>query len=138
MLDFKLADQLAKLIKAIKADIKVGQTHAANTGNPHNVTKAQAGLGNADNTADAAKPVSTAQQVALDLKAPAASPVFTGPVSLGVFTVAGLPAAPPAGALAYASNGRKTGEGVGAGTGLPVYYSAAAWRVFGADAVVTA
>ena len=44
-------------------------THEANTNNPHSVTKAQVGLGNADNTSDADKPVSTAQQQALDLKA---------------------------------------------------------------------
>jgi hypothetical protein len=36
------------------------------------------GLGNVDNTADSAKPVSTATQTALDLKAPLASPVLTG------------------------------------------------------------
>jgi len=36
--------------------------HVNNTNNPHNVTKAQVGLGNADNTSDADKPVSTAQQ----------------------------------------------------------------------------
>jgi hypothetical protein len=42
-------------------------------------------LGNVDNTSDAAKPVSTAQQTALDLKAPIASPTFTG-----------IPAAPTA------------------------------------------
>lgn len=36
------------------------------------------GLGNVDNTSDANKPVSTAQQAALDLKAPLASPTFTG------------------------------------------------------------
>ncbi|MGK2881085.1 MAG: hypothetical protein ACSLE6_09925, partial [Mycobacterium sp.] len=36
------------------------------------------GLGSVDNTADSAKPVSTAQQTALDLKAPLASPAFTG------------------------------------------------------------
>jgi len=41
-------------------------------------TKANVGLGNADNTADSAKPVSVAQQAALDLKAPIASPQFTG------------------------------------------------------------
>ena len=35
-------------------------------------------LGNVDNTADTAKPVSTAQQTALDLKANLASPTFTG------------------------------------------------------------
>lgn len=43
--------------------------HVANEDNPHAVTKAQVGLGNADNTADADKPVSTAQQAAIDLKA---------------------------------------------------------------------
>lgn len=39
------------------------------------------GLGNVDNTADSAKPVSTAQQTALDLKADLANPTFTGSVS---------------------------------------------------------
>jgi hypothetical protein len=36
------------------------------------------GLTNVDNTADTAKPVSTAQQTAINLKANAASPAFTG------------------------------------------------------------
>lgn len=36
------------------------------------------GLGSVDNTSDAAKPVSTATQTALDLKADIASPTFTG------------------------------------------------------------
>ena len=40
--------------------------------------KSDVGLGNVDNTADSAKPVSTAQQTALDLKANIASPTFTG------------------------------------------------------------
>ena len=44
-------------------------THIADTENPHEVTKAQVGLGNADNTSDADKPISTASQNALDLKA---------------------------------------------------------------------
>jgi hypothetical protein len=38
-------------------------------GNPHAVTKAEVGLGNVDNTSDANKPISTATQTALDLKA---------------------------------------------------------------------
>lgn len=42
------------------------------------LTKSDVGLGNVDNTSDANKPVSTAQQAALDLKAPLASPVLTG------------------------------------------------------------
>lgn len=42
--------------------------HTSNTENPHNVTASQVGLGNVDNTSDEDKPVSTAQQTALDLK----------------------------------------------------------------------
>lgn len=42
------------------------------------VTKADIGLGNVDNTSDANKPVSTAQQTALNQKANIASPTFTG------------------------------------------------------------
>ena len=42
------------------------------------VTKSDLGLGNVDNTSDADKPVSTATQAALDLKAPLASPALTG------------------------------------------------------------
>ncbi|CAB4211847.1 Fibronectin type III [uncultured Caudovirales phage] len=45
------------------------------------ITKTQVGLANVDNTSDANKPVSTAQQSALDLKAPLANPTFTGTVS---------------------------------------------------------
>lgn len=40
--------------------------------------KSMVGLGNVDNTSDANKPISTATQAALDLKAPLASPTFTG------------------------------------------------------------
>lgn len=42
------------------------------------VTKADVGLGNVDNTSDGNKPISIAQQAALDKKANLASPVFTG------------------------------------------------------------
>lgn len=42
------------------------------------LVKGDVGLGSVDNTADTAKPVSTAQQTALDLKAPLASPALTG------------------------------------------------------------
>ncbi len=45
------------------------------------LTKSSVGLANVDNTADADKPVSTAAQTALDLKAPKADPTFTGTVS---------------------------------------------------------
>lgn len=42
--------------------------HIGNTSNPHNVTKAQIGLQNVDNTSDANKPISNATQSALDNK----------------------------------------------------------------------
>ena len=48
--------------------------HIINVTNPHNVTKTQLGLGSIDNTSDANKPISTAQQAALNLKAPLADP----------------------------------------------------------------
>ena len=42
--------------------------HITRTDNPHNVTKAQVGLSNVDNTSDINKPISTVTQTALDLK----------------------------------------------------------------------
>lgn len=47
------------------------------------LTKTDVGLANVDNTADLAKPVSTATQAALDAKAPIASPSFTGTITVG-------------------------------------------------------
>lgn len=44
------------------------ETHINNKTNPHEVTKAQVGLGNVDNTSDANKPISTATQTALNSK----------------------------------------------------------------------
>jgi hypothetical protein len=46
------------------------------------LAKGDVGLGNVDNTSDANKPISTAQQTALNLKAPKDSPTFTGLVNL--------------------------------------------------------
>lgn len=48
---------------------------------PTGIVKADVGLSNVDNTSDANKPISTATQTALDLKAPKASPTFTGTVT---------------------------------------------------------
>lgn len=44
-------------------------------------TKADVGLSAVDNTADSAKPVSTAQATSIALRAPKANPTFTGTVS---------------------------------------------------------
>ena len=60
----KLSVAFGKIAKAVSSLI----SHIANVANPHSVTKSQVGLGSVDNTSDKNKPVSTAQQAALDLK----------------------------------------------------------------------
>lgn len=56
---------LGKLQKQITDNLATLTGHTGNTSNPHGVTKAQVGLGNADDTSDANKPISTATQAAL-------------------------------------------------------------------------
>jgi hypothetical protein len=53
-------------------------------------------------------------------------------------TVANLGSASPAGRQKYATNGRKVGEGAGAGTGIPVYSDGTAWRRYGDDTTAAA
>ena len=55
--------QLQSNIDNVAADLT---EHEQDTSNPHNVTKAQVGLGDVDNTSDADKPVSTAQATAIN------------------------------------------------------------------------
>lgn len=59
-----------------------------------------------------------------------------GPVGLQVIPFASLPTGKE-GQVLFVSNGRKVGEGVGAGTGVPVYYSNGHWRVYSTDATVS-
>lgn len=66
--------------------------HAMDTANPHAVTKIQVGLGNVDNTSDANKPVSTAQQTALNAKANKVQEGWITPTLLNGWTeVPGFP-----------------------------------------------
>lgn len=53
---------------ALASKINLSQltSHTNNVNNPHAVTKAQVGLGDVDNTSDADKPISDAQQLAFD------------------------------------------------------------------------
>lgn len=81
------------------------------------VTKSDVSLGNVDNTSDANKPVSTAQQAALDLKANVNSPSLITP-SLGVATATSLASV---GAVS-AANG-VLGAGARSGTGGTSYGS---------------
>ncbi|MEO0037340.1 MAG: hypothetical protein RIQ59_551 [Bacteroidota bacterium] len=60
-------------------DIRIGSTV---------VSKSDVGLSNVDNTSDLNKPISTATQSALNLKAPIASPTFTGNITASGFKVA--------------------------------------------------
>ena len=97
------AQSAATLAAATAADSKIA-THNSDTTDVHGIadtaalatktyadgavstavaalTKSSVGLANVDNTSDANKPVSTAAQTALDLKAPLANPTFTGTVA---------------------------------------------------------
>ena len=67
--------------------VSTGGTGASDAG----TARTNLGLGNVDNTSDANKPVSTATQAALNLKANLLSPTFTTP-SLGVATATSLQA----------------------------------------------
>lgn len=57
-------------------------THTGNSNNPHGVTKNQVGLGNVNNTADADKPVSTAQANAITAAVAALSAEVTASLAL--------------------------------------------------------
>jgi hypothetical protein len=59
------------------------------TGTVSGITKTTVGLANVDNTSDASKPVSTATQTELNLKANLAGPTFTGTVVLPSTTSVG-------------------------------------------------
>lgn len=61
-----LLEENARALLAEEAISMSLQEHISDESNPHNVTKTQVGLENVDNTSDIDKPVSTAQQNALD------------------------------------------------------------------------
>ena len=64
--------------------------------------------------------------------------VPSGSLVLPQAVVASLATSGIEGQLSYATNGRKVGEGSGSGTGVPVYFSNGAWRVYSTDATVLA
>jgi hypothetical protein len=55
---------------------------------------------------------------------------------VSTYTVANLPTNVQANQIAYASNGRKNGEGSGAGTGVLVFRDGSAWRACDTGATV--
>jgi len=70
--------------------------------------------------------------------APATTLDVNGPIGPKSYTVATLPTPSLARRIAYAGNGRKSGEGVGAGTGVLVFDDGSAWRAVDTGATVAA
>jgi hypothetical protein len=80
-----LAQSIGADIKALisgKVDKSGAVTSVAGKTGAVTLAKGDVGLGNADNTSDAVKPVSAPQQAALDLKANLAGATFTGDISV--------------------------------------------------------
>jgi hypothetical protein len=75
--------EIRMLMKSLTKETRFTQTLDGFTflGNVSGISKSMVGLSNVENTSDLSKPVSTATQSALDLKANLASPTFTGTVS---------------------------------------------------------
>ncbi len=85
--------------------------------------------------------INTSQNICLNAAANAGSSANSAAVSssgAGITTTVALLPAGTEGIRAFATNGRKIGEGPGSGSGVPVYYSTGAWRVISTDAAVTA
>ena len=66
--------------------------------------------------------------------------VFTGPAAVWSTTVAALAAwtHTPTYGLAFATNGRKSAEGAGAGTGVPTWWDGTNWRTFYDNSITAA
>ena len=74
----KISNALTSIVGSNHSDLNLNDGT-----NPHGTTKTDVGLGNVDNTSDANKPVSTAQQTALNLKYDATNPNgFESPAQL--------------------------------------------------------
>ena len=110
--------------------------------------RAEAGLAGSDHFQIKVSPDGSAWHQAIDVdpnsgwigvgtNAPATHLDVNGSLRAGSYTVAALPAG-VTGAIAFASNGRKAGEGAGAGTGVLVVYSNGQWRRVSDDTQVAA
>lgn len=92
-----LTDGAIYVVDQPDLDLAAMTAHLASTANPHATTKAQVGLGSVDNTADSAKPVSTAQaaaiQVAKDAAIASASATATAKVNTAKSNTIGIASA---------------------------------------------
>ena len=68
--------------ETVKGNTTSLTAHKSDKNNPHTVTKAQVGLGSVNNTSDTNKPISTAQQNALNLKFDKVGGTITGVTSI--------------------------------------------------------
>jgi hypothetical protein len=86
------ADTILSAINKLNGNValKANSASPTFTGTVSGITASMVGLGNVNNTSDANKPVSTAQQTALNLKANLASPTFTGTVNGITASMVGL------------------------------------------------
>lgn len=91
----RVSDNYIELDGKISDNATAINNHIADKTNPHEVTKAQVGLGNVDNTSDLNKPISTATQTALDGKVPNTRTVnnkaLSSNISLNYSDVGALP-----------------------------------------------
>ena len=60
LIDEQLASDINEILETVEAGVEGFATHTQDLNNPHQVTKEQVGLGNADNTSDMDKPISNA------------------------------------------------------------------------------
>lgn len=104
-----------------------GSTRAAANGGTNEVVVGCYAVGNGSNTATIGN---TSQKYAL----------INGTIASGASIVASLPSAAsvPVGSHYFATNGRKSGEGAGAGTGVPVWSDGTNWRTYYDNSTVTA
>ena len=85
--------------------------------------------------------VNNAETVALNAASSAAASAAAAAAAVsgtGIITTVALLPVGTEGFRAYATNGRKIGEGSGSGSGVPVYFSSGSWRVVSSDQPVLA
>jgi hypothetical protein len=109
----------------------------ANTvaGRSYSEVKTDLSLGNVTNTSDANKPVSTAQQNALNLKANLASPTFTGSLTLSSSTIAGAGTTQGGGTAITTTHSIVTSGAADSGARLPAAVAGLMITVVNATAV---
>ena len=83
LIDEQLASDINEILETVEAGVESFTTHTKDLNNPHQVTKEQVGLGNADNTSDMDKPISNAVASAINtLEAEVYSAIDTAKIDI--------------------------------------------------------